>query len=332
MPDPDRGAGVNDAELNLVLEGGGVKGIGLLGAAVALAEGGRRFRRIAGTSAGAVVGSLLAATAACDGAVADLVGVMQALDYTRFRDPTLLDRLGAPGQAAQLVLSGGVFAGDYLVSWLSGQLAERGVRTFADLRLPGVPDDAPVEQRYRLVVVAADISRHELVQLPWDYPRYGLAPDDQPVAEAVRASMSIPFFFRPAVLHGAAGTGSSTLVDGGLLWNFPVGIFDRIDEPVAAHTVGVKLSAKVVTEPVARPAGFGAFGVALDAMATLLAEHDRYHLDDEGVTARTVFVDTFGVSAVNFGIDRATQDRLYASGQSAARRFLASQRPDPAGR
>ena len=69
----------------------------------------------------------------------------------------------------------------------------------------------------------------QLVRLPWDYRRvYGLDPDEQSVADAVRASMSIPFFFRPVTLTSAAGR-TSTLVDGGLLSNFPIDSLDRRD-------------------------------------------------------------------------------------------------------
>lgn len=307
-------------EVNLVLEGGGVKGIGLIGAATVLEEeGGLRFRRIAGTSAGAIVGSLLASCAASGAAVAGLVEVMRNLDYTRFRDPSRLDRLGPAGEVAELVRRGGVYEGDFLLEWLRGQLASRGVTTFADLRMPDVDDTGPIEERYRLVVVAADLSQHQLVQLPWDYPSYGLDPDVQEVAAAVRASMSIPFFFRPVTLAGSA-----TLVDGGLLWNFPVDIFDSADgrDGHGVETVGIKLSAEQVARPVEHPAGFGGFGILADIVTTLIGEHDRYHLNDEGAIARTVFVDTFDVSAVNFGIDRATQDRLFTSGQAAARKFL----------
>lgn len=46
---------------DLVLEGGGVKGIALLGAVQRLMAGGYRFRRVAGSSAGAIVGALVAA-------------------------------------------------------------------------------------------------------------------------------------------------------------------------------------------------------------------------------------------------------------------------------
>jgi NTE family protein len=58
-------------------------------------------------------------------------------------------------------------------------------------------------------------------------------------------------------------------------------------------------------------------------LRTLLGEHDQYHLDDDHVVERTIFVDTLGVAATDFDIDRAAQDALYANGQAAAARFLA---------
>jgi NTE family protein len=48
-----------------VLEGGGVKAIALVGAISILEERGYQLRRVAGTSAGAIVGSLVAAN--CEG-------------------------------------------------------------------------------------------------------------------------------------------------------------------------------------------------------------------------------------------------------------------------
>jgi NTE family protein len=44
-----------------VFEGGGVKGIGLVGAVTVMEERGYRWMNLAGTSAGAIVASLLAA-------------------------------------------------------------------------------------------------------------------------------------------------------------------------------------------------------------------------------------------------------------------------------
>ena len=67
---------------DLVLEGGGVKGIALVGAISVLEERGYQFRRVAGTSAGAIVGSLVAANARA----AELQEIMRAVDYRGFRD------------------------------------------------------------------------------------------------------------------------------------------------------------------------------------------------------------------------------------------------------
>ena len=48
-------------QADLVLEGGGVKGVALAGAVVRLARAGYAFPRVAGSSAGAVAGCLVAA-------------------------------------------------------------------------------------------------------------------------------------------------------------------------------------------------------------------------------------------------------------------------------
>jgi NTE family protein len=52
--------------------------------------------------------------------------------------------------------------------------------------------------------------------------------------------------------------------------------------------------------------------------------HDQLHLDAEEVLARTIFVDTTGVKATDFDLDRETQLRLYDSGRRAAETFFAT--------
>ncbi len=51
----------------------------------------------------------------------------------------------------------------------------------------------------------SDITRGQLVRLPWDYDFYGQNRDEQDVVEAVRASMSIPFFFEPVTFTALPG-------------------------------------------------------------------------------------------------------------------------------
>lgn len=328
----DNSAHVPAASADLVLEGGGVKGIGLAGAIVELAEQGLHFPRIAGTSAGAIVGALAATYQAAGRPLSGIVDVMRALDYRKFRDGAVLDRLGPPGQALELMMSEGIYKGEYLIEWLSAELEKVGITTWGQLR---IDDDEgtglPPSQRYRLVVMTSDLSRGRLVRLPWDFHHYGLEPDEQSIVESVRASMSIPFYYRPVQLAtGPGGGGAVTLVDGGLLSNFPVDAFDRTDGlPPRWPTFGIKLSAR----PDARQAAYqidSTFDLLRGCLRTLLGAHDAYHLDDEGVTARTIFVDCLHVDSVNFDIDAATQQRLYENGRSAARKFLTARFPAPA--
>ena len=305
---------------DLVLEGGGVKGIALVGAISVLEERGYGFRRVAGTSAGAIVGALVASGMRSQ----DLNEVMGSVDYKRFRDGDLLDHLGAFGKAASVLIDEGIYRGEYLRGWLGDLLRDRGVRTFADLVLDDRGGSFPREQAYRLVVMASDVSQGRLRRLPWDYrERYGLDPFAVPVVDAVRASMSIPFFYEPVKLNDRLVDQTCWLVDGGMLSNFPVDVFDRADgAPPRWPTFGIKLSTRAGALQGVSNDVHGAISLARAMVATMTSFHDQLHLDDPAVVARTIFVDTLNVRATDFDIDRSTQQQLYDSGRRAATKFL----------
>lgn len=294
---------------DLVLEGGGVKGIGLIGAFEKLHAKGYRPRRVAGTSAGAIVGSLIAAGMP----VEVLLTTMRNLDYKKFRDEGLIDRIGTLGKSISLALEQGIYEGKFLRNWLADQLEQLGVRTFADLKITEPwAKKLPPEQRYKLVVVASDITSGRLARLPWDYNHYGLNADDQLVADAVRASMSIPFFFEPVKLGG------QIVVDGGMLSNFPIGLFDDISE---WPTLGIKLSAQPTANQVTNPVN-NTLDFAKALLSTMINAHDQMHIDDPATLARTMFIETFKIKATNFDITAEEQTKLYESGQQAAQKFL----------
>jgi len=115
---------------DVVLAGGGVKGVGLVGALVALTSAGYQVNRISGTSAGALVGSLAAAGLAGD----RLKEVVLSLDATEFEDPTVLDRIPLAGKGLALLQGSGIFQGDYAHEWVRSQLAALNVHTFGDLK------------------------------------------------------------------------------------------------------------------------------------------------------------------------------------------------------
>ncbi|MGH3273233.1 MAG: patatin-like phospholipase family protein [Streptosporangiaceae bacterium] len=321
---------------DLVLEGGGVKGIGLVGAVLKLHEAGYVFPRVGGTSAGAIVAALIAAYQVRGVPLTQLHADMLDLDYTQFMQKSWAEKhLGLLGEAGAVLAHQGLYASSYVQQWLTAKLEPLGIATFADLK---IPDDegtclAPY-QRYRLVAHTSDLSRGALVRLPWDLPYYLLPDadmgnearqieviDSYPIVDAVRASMSIPFFFRP--FEQKTVLGACTWVDGGILQNFPVTVFDRTDGQSSRWpTLGIKLSARPRQNLPDVPVR-GNIREVVSIAHTALGEWNRYPLADEGVGDRTVYVDTMHISSTDFGLTAQQRDQLFASGQTAAARFLA---------
>lgn len=310
--------------VDIVLEGGGVKGIALLGAVLTLYDEGYWFPRIAGTSAGAIVAALVASYQKDKRDLHELVEVMYDVPYKQFTKAPLPQRItGRFGDYVEFVLRKGMYKTDFLVEWLGPILKARQVETFADLAIDDPETSLEPYQRYAIVVHTSDVSRKVLARLPWDYSQYGLVAGQQPVVEAVRASMSIPFFFRPVRL--STDRGQVTWVDGGMLSNFPITAFDRTDgRPARWPTWGIKLSSAPAVVP-DKPVNT-ALGIAVQCLETLTSEWNRYNLAAEGVNQRTIYVDTSGYSSRDFGLDKAAQTTLLSRGRAAAQAFLAQAR------
>src|SRR5699024_1372073 len=230
--------------VDLVLEGGGVKGIALAGALEVLEERGYRVHRVAGSSAGAMAGALAAAGIPAH----EMVEILRSTGYRDCEDGPWWTRT-LLGKGAAILLHNGVHRGEHLTRWVQEQLAAHSPlgadATFGDLVLedPELDIDLADPRHHRLVVTASDLSAGRLRLLPRDADDYGIDPSALRVADAVRVSSSIPLFFRPVRWRLPAG-GSAVLVDGGLLSNFPVSVFDRPDGEVPRWpTFGIKLSA-----------------------------------------------------------------------------------------
>jgi NTE family protein len=239
----------------------------------------------------------------------ELLSYMRSLSFTKFmpegRLHQLLDHVSERtgdlvADAAILTHRMGIYSGDYLTEWLAPILHnELGIRSFADLKLSSEVDpdlSLPPGHEYSLVVNVSDITRRQLVRLPWDYPLYGHVADDEDPVEAVRASISIPLFFEPVrfvanpteldVPLPTGGTtrvhyagGSVTWVDGGLLESCSTAAFDRIDgRSPRRPTIGVKLS-DLGREISPTKACGSALAVGIGCVQTLMSEWDSYTTD-----------------------------------------------------
>jgi len=121
----------------------------------------------------------------------------------------------------------------------------------------------------------------------------------------------------------SAGAVVGALVDGGMLSNFPIDVFDRDDglQP-RWPTIGIKLSAKPDALQGVRNEVEGSASLGRAMLLTMMGSRDQMALDDPAVLARTIAVDTLKVRATDFDIDDATQARLYENGRDATTAFL----------
>src|SRR5207244_12637678 len=129
-PAPGRGrsvmmAATGDVEsfVDLVCEGGGVKGIGLAGAYSVLDERGYKPQNVAGTSAGAITAALIAAGYSSD----ELKEIVFGMDFRRFEDKSWEDRIPLAGVPLSILLTNGIYKGEAFLEWIRGLLAAKNV-------------------------------------------------------------------------------------------------------------------------------------------------------------------------------------------------------------
>jgi NTE family protein len=144
--------------------------------------------------------------------------------------------------------------------------------------------------------------------------------------------MSIPFFFDPVRLRAPETVvdgityqaGRVTWVDGGMLSNFPIEVFDRSDGAVSRWpTIGIKLSARATTISPGTDVD-NVFEEASACLHTMLDNADRYYVTPDKA-ARTIFVDSGGIKATDFDLTDAQQSQLLANGKDAAASWVAAQ-------
>jgi len=302
-----------------VFEGGGVTGIALVGAVQAFEEAGFQWQNVAGTSAGSITAALLAVGYSA----AELKEIMDTrVDFPDLMDATRIGGLWLVGPWLSLLISRGMYRGDYFLKRMRDLIAEKKGKqrvTFADLIMDKVPGDSQedYEKKYRhkLQVVASDISRNEMLLLPRDIGKLGRRLDNLEVALAVRMSMSIPFFFKPVVMRESGK--EHWIVDGGMLRNFPIDLFDS---PAGQKPPWPTFGFLLCEEPREEHIG-GLISMARAMVNTMTTAHDREALE-RADKRRIVRIPVGNYNANNFKLDANDRAWLYNSGYQAARQFL----------
>jgi NTE family protein len=326
-----------------VFEGGGVRGLAFLGALRCFADVGVRWRKVAGTSAGAITAALVAADFPIE-ELERIVGNLNYMDFLTQKTSGLIwngnpaNDLRHPIRMILLLLLSrqlGQYSSAPFRNWLAQNLALRNLKTFADVKADGVHD---------LKVVASDISRGEMLVLPDDLDLVDLTDpqtrslkellarplsnrDQFEIAEAVRLSMSIPFFFEPGVLGEPNSPNARRIVDGGILSNFPLWIYDFRPNPSQPGkkcprwpTFGLRLVEQDNRneKPISGP-----FDILAAMFRTMMVARDQYHVNQAN-RDRVIEIDVTEahVTATEFNLAEEKKRVLYRLGYLQAKNFL----------
>ncbi|WP_346354746.1 patatin-like phospholipase family protein [Azotosporobacter soli] len=321
---------------NLIFEGGGVKGIAYVGALQKLDEKGvlPNVKRVGGTSAGAIMALLCG----LNYSLSEIETILKGLDFNKFLDSSW----GILRDAERLIKDFGWYKGDYFREWV-GEIIKNKTGN-SDATFEFVNGLAASQGFKEMYFVGTNLStRFSEVFSAEHTPRTC-------IADAVRISMSIPLFFA-----AKRNVRDDVYVDGGLLDNYPVKLFDRqkyvaqyATEPdyykehnemlkkqgievspylYNQETLGFRLDSGreiAVFRDQAEPAhnkidDFFSYAWGIVETITESQQNQHLHSDD---WHRTIYIDTLGVKTTDFGLSDEKKNELVQSGAAGAQKYF----------
>lgn len=290
-------------DIDGVFSGGGIKGLALIGALQAIEEKGLHFKRVAGTSAGSIAAAFIAAGYRSN-------EILHLVDDMTLEDILDTRRTIIPFPVAKWIFLYwrlGLYKGNNLEQWVAEKLAAKGLRTFGDL------------PTHSLRVIASDLTNGRLIVLPDDLELYGIHADSFPVAKAIRMSCSLPYFYEPVKLNG--GFTPSVIVDGGVLSNFPMWLFDKENVKKVRPVLGIQLRHHISEQPKHKISNAIELYNAL--FETMKDAHDSRYISRRH-EKNIIFIPTEGVLMTEFHLSEEKKQLLLQTGKDKAKQFLAS--------
>jgi len=355
--------------VDIVQEGGGVLGVALLGYTYVLEEMGIRFLNIGGTSAGAINSLLLASVdVPANKKTTKILEIIANKNLNDFVDgdsdaKSFIDVfIKKKVTLFKLIFKGaqvidnfrddlGLNPGDDFYNWLKKIVESFGIGDTYDLekRMMTLPKSIRARSKRqdlirnehftigsRLAVIAAEINTETKVEFPRMRELFYKNVDSVHPADFVRASMSIPLFFKPFVVedlprdeetikqwkrlaaHRGGPPEKAVFVDGGVMSNFPIDTFHRVGTP-SRPTVGVKLGIERVTNKNINAIGdllYGCFNAARN-----LRDFEFIHKNPDYKNLVS-FIDTNDYSWLDFNVSDKVKVELFVEGARAAKNFL----------
>ena len=317
---------------NLVLEGGGIRGIAYGGA---LAELDQRnilpqIKRVAGTSAGAIQAALLSVGYSPQ----EITEITFKTPIQKFTDGKFIFF----GGFHRLSNRYGWYRGEKFKLWLEDLIAVKTGNpylTFAQLHQLA---DSP---NFRDLYATGTNLTQQRVEI-FSYETF----PDMKISDAVRISMSIPLFFQAVFLDAqgriiqkpSKGQKADILVDGGIISNFPIQLFDRgryitagnvpqDSVVINSETIGIRLDTDIQIAYDQKQSGLAPLPVLnfqeyVSAFYTMVIENLNRPQLKPGDWERTISVSTKGYGPKIRRLSEQDKKTLLTSGQEGVNRFF----------
>jgi NTE family protein len=312
---------------NLVMEGGGIKGIAYGGALVELEKKGilQNISRVAGTSAGAIQASLLAIGYSPE----DIVNIVNETPIETFNDDGFISK-----GTKRLLKEFGWFRGDSFLRTLEDLIFQKTGN--ANLTFEELHELAKATPYRDLYVTGSNLTEQVLEVFSFEtYPKMR-------IADAVRVSMSIPLYYRSlwiskegAVFENHIPEKKTRLfVDGGLLLNYPIHIFDdkkyhenqNTDDVFNKQTLGLRLEkSQQIAHEFSKNSGLLKqdivdFGSYMNALSGLIMRN--VNPPNPRDFERTIYINDLGLSARVRKVPDIEKSQMMISGQQAVIEFF----------
>ena len=320
---------------NLVLEGGGVRGLAYAGVFSVLEEKGilQQVEKVGGSSAGSIAGMMIS----IGYNAAEIDSMMMELPLQKFND----GYGGILGKYARFKKDFGIYKGEAFEKWLKKLVTHKTGNpslTFEQLHQLHLKNNLYKD----LYCTGTNLSKQQLEIFSFENT------PSMPIALAVRISGGIPLYFEPIALDNQlqkikkSDTSSfiNYYVDGGMLCNYPISMFDTCiynSNPLLCdrvtfntQTIGIKLerpqqidslnnnSTKIPAYNINKSSEY------LFAFANLLMETlSRKYPGLENEKGRTIYVSQGNVFSHIKKTKQQDKLMLYENGVKAASHFFA---------
>ncbi len=313
----------HDRVFHAVLKGGGPRGFPYLGAIDLLQQQGYQVGQVRGTSAGAIIGSLLAIGMTAREIIESVYGT----DFDTFRRGRFTSRfpifqtamggvLSLPFDLINFALYGGFYSRRALEAWMRARFEQKDVDP--DLTYKDLPN-------FR--AYAMDVSDKQTQRIL----EFGSkTTPDVAVIKGVSMSSSVPVIFEPERYDG------SLVVDGAWANNIPMQSFaveekhGTLDAPVMVMTNQLERPVDTSSSPLFYKVLYFLFAVLKKfPLSNAVAGPAEALLDAQDEIARQLYGDwahfvelDSDVGVLHFGFDRGKKQRVVQRGANDLQRYL----------